>query len=114
MPVEGVRAIEEKHDLPTKLLRDRQTLVHSIHALLYGSQSGRGQKLFAEMVQANMVEEKMHLLLQVIDQWIQGGGLGRTGVEEERLQWEGSWVKEHARKIDWVTVGRLGGDEVRS
>lgn len=114
MPVEGVRAIEEKHDLPTKLLRDRQTLVHSIHALLYSSQPGRGQKLFADMVQANMVEEKMLLLLQVLDQWIEGGGLGCTGVGEERLQWQGSWVNEHARKIDWVTVGRLGGDEVRS
>jgi myosin-1 len=115
VPVEGVRAIEEKHDLPTKLLRDRQTLVHSIHALLYGSQpGGRGQKLFAEMVRANMVEDKMHLLLQVIDQWIAGGGLGCTDIAEERLQWQGSWVNEHARKIDWVTVGRLGGDEIRS
>ena len=66
------------------------------------------------MVEANMVEEKMQLLLQILDQWISGGGLGRTGVEEERLQWQGSWVNEHARKIDWVTVGRLGGDEVRS
>ncbi|KAH0236429.1 Pkinase-domain-containing protein, partial [Aureobasidium melanogenum] len=115
VPVEGVRAIEEKHDLPTKLLRDRQTLVHSIHALLYGSQpGGRGRKLFADMVQANMVEEKLYLLLQILDQWISGGGLGCTGVGEERLQWQGSWVNEHARKIDWVTVGRLGGDEVRS
>lgn len=114
VPVEGVRAIEENHDLPTKLLRDRQTLVHSIHALLYGSQAGRGQKLFAEMVQANMVEEKMQLLVQVLDQWIAGGGLGCVGGAEERLQWQGSWVNEHARKIDWVTVGRLGGDEIRS
>ena len=112
--VEGVQAIEEKHDLPSKLLRDRQILAYPIHALLYGAQAGRGQKSFAGMLQANRVEDKFALLVQVLDQWIEGGGLGCAGAEEERLHWRGLWVNEHARKIDWVTVGRLGGDEARA
>lgn len=60
-----------------------------------------------------MVEEKLVFLLQILDQWIEGGGLGCARFDE-KLQWQGLWVQEHARKIDWVTVGRLGGDDIKA
>lgn len=113
MPVEGVNAIELTNELPSRLLKGRETMMHSIHALLYGSQSGRGQKSFAEIIKANMVEQKLAFVLDVLDQWIKGGGLGRTATDE-RLQWQGLWVNDHVRKIDWNTVGRLGGDDVEA
>jgi len=86
-------------------------MFHPVHSLLYGSQAGRGQKPFAEIVNANMFEQKLEFLVHVLEQWIGGGGLGCAEVDE-KLQWHGLWVKEHARKMDWVTVGRLGGDDI--
>ena len=86
-------------------------MFHPVHALLYGAQAGRGQRAFAEIVNANMFEQKVEFLLHVLEAWVKGGGLGCGGADE-RLRWEGLWVKEHARKMDWVTVGRLGGDDV--
>lgn len=112
IPVEGFAAIEQQNELPVRLLRERETLFRPVHALLYGSQSGRGQKAFAEIVNANLMEEKLAFLLSVVNQWIEGRGLGCAG-SDEKLQWHGPWVKEHARKIDWITVGRRGGDDVQ-
>jgi myosin-1 len=109
-------AIQQNNELPPKLLRERKIMTHPVHALLYGSQPGRGRRSFADVVNANMFEQKLEFLLSVMEQWVEGGGLGcirgRTGTGEfDRLQWQGLWVKEHARKMDWVTVGKLGGDE---
>jgi len=61
-----------------------------------------------------MFRQKLEFLLQVVNQWIAGGGLGCMLPGEEQLQWTGSWVKDHAKKIDWITVGRHGGDEVKA
>jgi len=113
VPVEGVTAIQQSNELPTRLLRERETLAHPTHSMLYGSQPGRGQRMFAEKVKANMVEAKLVFLLQILEQWIEGGGLG-CAKRDEKLQWQGLWVQEHARKIDWVTVGRLGGDDIKA
>jgi len=109
VPAEGFTAIRQYNEVPIKVLRGRETITHPIHALLYGSQPGRGQKPYAELVKANMVEQKLEFLLRVLEQWISGGGLGRG---DARVQWEGPSVKEQARKSDWVTVGRTGGDVV--
>ena len=42
--------------------------------------------------------------------WVREGGLGRMG--EEKLGWSGLQERRDDRKtkLQWVTVGRLGGD----
>lgn len=100
------------NELPARLLRDREILSQSVHKLLHGSQAG-SEDDFADIVRANMFEQKLEFLLQVLDQWLEGRGLGCAGPGSERLQWNGLWAKDHAKKVDWVTVGRSGGDEVR-
>lgn len=96
-----------------RMLRDREVLAYPIHSLLYATKSRDRHSTVAEMVSANMFEEKMKFLREILEQWLEGGGLGR-GSDDERLQWNGLWVNEHARKIDWVTVGRYGGDETQA
>ncbi|KAJ9624937.1 Cell cycle serine/threonine-protein kinase cdc5/MSD2 [Taxawa tesnikishii (nom. ined.)] len=112
--VEGVATIAANNDLPMKMLRDREILTFPVHTLLYGSRSSAAQASFGEVVRANMFEEKLQFLQQILEQWLGGGGVGCQGDVEHRLQWNGLWVNEHARKIDWITVGRYGGDEARA
>jgi len=104
----------ETHELPARLLRDREVLNQPVETLLTASRSESGASALTEIVRANMFEEKLRFLLQIVDQWIGGGGLGCSRVGDEQLQWNGLWVKDHAKKVDWVTVGRYGGDELRA
>jgi len=104
----------ETHELPARLLRDREVLNQSVETLLTASRSSSGSSALTEIVRANMFEEKLEFLLRIVDQWIDGGGLGCSGNTHEQLQWDGLWVKDHAKKVDWVTVGRYGGDEMRA
>lgn len=57
--------------------------------------------------------EKLKFVLEVVSQWIGNGGLGKLDEDNgsEKLYWEGLCVKDGARKVDRVTVGRYGGDE---
>ena len=61
--------------------------------------------------------EKLVFIENVVGQWIAGGGIGRLCDDEsghgggEKLYWEGLCVKDGARKVDRVTVGRSGGDD---
>ena len=70
------------------------------------------------VVKANAVAEKLEFVLRVVEQWTRNAGLGKldddegTNVLEGELRWEGLMVGEAARKVDRVTVGRLGGDDV--
>lgn len=103
------------NELPAKLLRDRVILDQPLESLLYGCQLEGESEPFADVVRANMFEQKLEFLLMVLDQWLEGGGLGRSlSGSSEPLQWDGLWVKDHAKKVDWVTVGRYGGDEVKA
>ena len=66
-------------------------------------------------MKANSVAEKLKFVLDIVGQWISNGGVGRLDEDEERgekLYWEGLMVKDGARKVDRVTVGRYGGDGV--
>ena len=66
-------------------------------------------------MKANAVAEKLKFVLDVVGQWIENEGLGWLDKDEsaggEKLYWEGLCVKDGARKVDRVTVGRYGGDE---
>ena len=67
----------------------------------------------ARIVKANALSEKLTFVLSVVGQWIANRGLGRLDEDGvgEKLYWEGLMVKDGARKMDRVTVGRYGGDE---
>ena len=68
----------------------------------------------ARIVKANALAEKLTFVLNTVDQWIRNGGIGQLdeddGGKGERLYWEGLMVKDGARKMDRITVGRCGGD----
>lgn len=64
------------------------------------------------MVKANHLAEKLAFVLEAVGQWSTSGGLGHTN-DDEKLYWEGFVVKDCVRKVDRVTVGRYGGDDMR-
>jgi len=63
-----------------------------------------------EIIRTNEVAEKLDWIRAVIGCWIKEGGLGWTG--EERLGWSGLQERRDDKrtKLQWVTVGRPGGD----
>ncbi len=63
-----------------------------------------------EIVRTNEVKEKLCWVRAVIGCWIKEGGLGKMG--EERLGWSGLQERRNDKqiKLQWVTVGRFGGD----
>lgn len=63
-------------------------------------------------VRANRLAEKLELIVEVVSQWIDNGGLGRMDEDDggERLSWEGLTVQDGQRRADRMTVGRHGGD----
>lgn len=96
-------------------MNSRETHADSTASLLH-----EGGRVRARIIKANAVSEKLSFFLDVVKQWISNGGLGRLdedcdggdGGGGEKLYWEGLMVKDGARKVDRVTVGRYGGDEV--
>lgn len=63
-----------------------------------------------EIIRTNEVAEKLDWIRAVIGCWTKEGGLGWTG--EERLGWSGLQERREDKKtkLQWVTVGRPGGD----
>ena len=65
------------------------------------------------------MQEKLDFVLQVVEQWERNEGLGRLDgdqdgyrmAEGEKLEWMGLAVRDGAKKVDRVTVGRYGGDD---
>lgn len=109
--------ITNVHELPARLLRDRETMNAPIDTLLEAAaRPDTDDNRLGEMVRANMFRQKLEFLLQIVQQWIAGGGLGcSTGdPSTDQMQWTGLWAKDHAKKVDWVTVGRYGGDTMNA
>lgn len=112
VPAEGAAHMEADHELPARLLRDREVINQPVETLLSAARSGKST--LSEISKANMFEEKLQFLLQIVNQWIGGGGLGCAQPSDEQLHWTGLWVKDHSKKVDWITVGRRGGDVVKA
>lgn len=97
------------HELPHDLLSGRKVLAMTTEAIVRNARSTTANET-SELLKANMLEEKLKFLLQTVEQWLSGGGLGCSGPNDERLKWSGLWVQGQNKKVDWVTVGRRGGD----
>ncbi|PSK60803.1 hypothetical protein B9Z65_953 [Elsinoe australis] len=106
--IEGAQAMAEHNELPAGMLRDRQVLVDSTESFLQAARSSKTSDVTTQLVRANMLEEKLEFLVRVVDQWTTAGGIGCSQSGDEQLRWDGLWVKDHAKKVDWITVGRFG------
>ena len=86
---------------------DRRTLITLSLADLMSDSVSPAE---GDVVKANEVKEKVSWIRAVIGCWVKEGGVGRMG--EEKLGWSGLQEKRDDRKtkLQWVTVGRLGGD----
>jgi myosin-1 len=104
--------LQEYGDLPLKYVKRREVLSGQLAALLHRA-GGDGD--LNEVTEANLLREKLLFVLEVVDQWIAGGGLGCSPEGAQRARWSGPQQKEGGgRKEEWITVGRFGGDAVRS
>ena len=118
---EAAEYLRAHMDLLPHHITGREILADSVQGLLHESNRVR-----ARVVRANDIDTKLKFINNVVGQWIRNGGLGRLdtdadvvaelaasgkdSVRAEKLYWEGMMVKDQARKIERVTVGRLGGD----
>jgi serine/threonine protein kinase len=64
----------------------------------------------ADVVKSNEIREKLQWIRAVLSIWIREGGVGFMG--EEKVGWSGLQEKRDEKRsyMQWVTVGKLGGD----
>lgn len=108
---EAAAYLSNNADLLPHHVSSREIFADSICSLLH-----EGGRVRSRVVKANAVHDKLSFVLNVVKQWIENGGIGRldedeAGERREKLYWEGLMVKDGARKMDRVTVGRYGGDQ---
>ena len=108
---EAASYLASNSDLLPHHVSSREVFADSVALMLHD-----GGRVRARIVKANALVEKLGFVRDVVGQWVRNGGLGRLDEDEsgkgERLYWEGLCVRDGAKKMDRVTVGRLGGDEV--
>ncbi|EME38410.1 hypothetical protein DOTSEDRAFT_48637 [Dothistroma septosporum NZE10] len=112
LTVEATQHLHAKGELLPQHVNSRQVIADSTQSLLSSSNRVRQRT-----VKANQLSDKLKFVLEVVSQWASGGGLGHLDEDEgdEKLHWEGLCVRDqNQRKVDRVTVGRLGGDAVIS
>lgn len=106
---EAAAYLSSHSDLLPHHVSSREVYADNLQALLH-----EGGRIRSRTVKVNAMTEKLGFILQVVGQWIAHGGLGHLDEDTdqgEKLYWEGLMVKDGARKVDRVTVGRYGGDE---
>jgi hypothetical protein len=107
-----MECLREEGELPLKYIKRREVLSGPISALLYTTSGGEG---LVEVTEANLLQEKLRFVIEVVGQWVAGGGLGCSPERAQRTRWNGPQQKEGSgRKEEWITVGRFGGDALRS
>lgn len=107
---EAAEYLRTNGDLLPHHITGREILADTVQGLLHESARTR-----AKVVRANDIEVKLRFVVDVVGQWISNSGLGRLDADQdvkkgEKLYWEGMMVRDQARKVERVTVGRLGGD----
>lgn len=108
---EAASYLATNSDLLPHHVSSREVFADSVQGLLH-----EGGRVRARIVKANALAEKLAFVRDVVTQWTRNGGLGcldeDAGGKGERLYWEGLCVRDGAKKMDRVTVGKYGGDEV--
>jgi myosin-1 len=102
---DSIKYLEKHGDLPIKYVKQRDVLSSSPNQLLNGSSKASNQ------AKANLLELKLRFISDVLDLWVQGDGLGCRPRHSTWPVWTGPKLDDAGgKKIDWVTVGRFGGD----
>jgi myosin I len=109
LTLDAVTYLQRHSTLPFRFIKDRQQISCSLVALLAGS---RNDPSVEKTMQGNLLREKLNFVVELVDQWISGGGLGCKPDGESFIRWEGPRL-EDGKKEEWVTVGRFGGDGER-
>ncbi|KAK3068825.1 Cell cycle serine/threonine-protein kinase cdc5/MSD2 [Teratosphaeriaceae sp. CCFEE 6253] len=103
-------------DLLPHHVGSRETFANSVQALLH-----EGGRVRARIVKANAVAEKLGFVLRIVEEWVRNEGLGMLDADEsgdeggygtDGLRWDGLAVGGAAKKVDRVSVGRYGGDDL--
>jgi myosin-1 len=111
LSVEAMDYLGEHGDLPYKYIKQREVHSGSISGLLYGFASDDASDIVAT-TEANFFRKKLRYVLDVVDEWVAGGGLGCSNSGTQTPKWDGPHL-EDGKKQDWVTVGRHGGDATK-
>lgn len=99
--------LEENNELPFKFIKTRNVLSGTLESLLYGR---NGDDKAVVVTEANLLRKKLGFVVDVIGQWVSGGGLGcAPDSQVQRFPWTGPRL-EDGKKEEWITVGRFGGD----
>jgi hypothetical protein len=106
LDVDDAKQLAKFGRLTSESLERRSLLTLSLSEVL--SDSLRSNEM--EIIAANEIKEKLSWIRAVAGCWLKEGGLGRMG--EEKLGWMGLRERRDNKKVklQWVTVGRLGGD----
>jgi myosin I len=107
LPVEATRALKETGNVPWQHVKARENLYGSLQQLLYGSADKEDR--YKDLTESNELRAKLEFIHTVIQDWIEGGGLGCL----ENLQayeWTGVQIATERKRHDWTSVGRFGGD----
>jgi myosin I len=108
LPLEGIAHLERTGDLPMRYVRSRSVVTGSTAQLLHDSSSDD-----SALARANSLVAKLQYLLDLIGIWIEGGGLGCKPKGTQWPRWSGLQLEEDgSRKVDWITVGKLGHEAV--
>jgi hypothetical protein len=104
--------LQEYGTLPLKYIKRREVLSGPIISLLY---MAGGEEDLVEVAEVNLLGNKLRFVMEVVSEWIAGGGLGCCAEGVQRTKWDGPQQQEGSgRKEEWITVGRFGGDAARS
>ncbi|KAF2798632.1 kinase-like protein [Melanomma pulvis-pyrius CBS 109.77] len=123
LPLSAIKHINtDPTDLPFDLIEGREVVSGTVDQLLYGAQptvnltskstSSSSEIDVLALTAANALPDKLRFIIKVIGYWISGGGLGCKPAGTKWLVWEGTTLNDAGgSKLDWVTVGRFGGDK---
>jgi hypothetical protein len=127
--MEAVAYINKHGDLSVKYIKHREVISGSIAQLLSGranSIAGSSATTVSrpptptdpievqDLMKANMFAEKLDYIAKVVALYISGGGLGCKPTLKHWPKWNGHHLEDAGgKKVDWITVGRFGGDLAR-
>ncbi|KAF2675088.1 kinase-like protein [Microthyrium microscopicum] len=95
--------IKQKEILPLRYVKGRDIVSGSLEYLLLGPAQNKNN--------GNMLRKKLQFIVAVLQLWISAEGLGCRPERTPWPDWDGPKLDEAAgKKVDWVTVGRFGGD----
>lgn len=107
---EAMTYLKAHGDLPFKYIRSRSLISGNTTDLLYGAAVTASKVRDVITADANMLKDKLQMVVEVVGQWVDGNGLGCCpGSDVQKVQWKGPMLDE-GKKEEWTTVGKFGGD----